>query len=73
MKSIYLRNLKKFTPYTREDIYWVRDVESDHEVRTFKRNLIVELKENYECGFRDIADLLNDKVMNVKSIYNHVN
>lgn len=61
--------IDNLTDYTIRDILYLRTTDSDHEIMAFKKNLVVELKENYKLKFNEIGYLLKTKVANLKEMY----
>jgi len=62
----------KLTEYTINDIHYVRTHEPDGDLLAFKKNLIVELRENYKIRFSDMGDLLGESHKALKNMYYHI-
>ena len=61
--------MKLLTDYTIDDINYVITHEPDRELLAFKKNIVIELRENYKLMFSEIGDLLNENYKTLKSIY----
>lgn len=61
--------INNLTDYTIKDILYLRRADLDSEVMEFKKNLIVELRENYGLMFKEIGYLLKTKSSNLQEMY----
>lgn len=61
--------MQNLTEFTIADICYIITHQPSSSLRDFKRNLVIELRENYKLSFPEIGELLNENFKGLKTTY----